>query len=423
MTDYYVNNILGSDSNGGTSEGDAWASIEWAFGITAGITNGDTLWVKGTTAAYTSYDKTFAELEPRMRVLGYSGVTGDDCSSGIMPEVDGNWNLDKAELGNFRINTSRSVWYGGSVQISSDNFDSYYENLHYTITDTADSTIGSAYCGVDSRQQTIRAINFTVLDTTPSAQINASGRGIFFEGGGGGRTSTEGCIFDARNVVGGNSGLIYSNSTGFSTLSHEGSIFLGNPEESQMGLNYVVDSNTYGLRIRKCIFYNLDVGINLTTSLTDNTSLSMNNNRDWIIEECVFVNCGTGIYLDPNIAKWDSLTIKNCIFYNMTSYEINGDANILKNTSATENPYDPDNYCLSDYGNALIDYPYRTWNGSSFVINERRQLMDAPIRKFATSDSGSLSLGTGGVGDTVTVSGRSFQKVDDDPIVWRRVRV
>lgn len=43
--------------------------------------------------------------------------------------------------------------------------------------------------------------------------------------------------------------------------------------------------------------------------------------------------------------------------------------------------------------------------------------------EFTTSDSGSLSLGTGGVGDTVTVSDRSFQKVDDNPIVWRRVRV
>ena len=40
---------------------------------------------------------------------------------------------------------------------------------------------------------------------------------------------------------------------------------------------------------------------------------------------------------------------------------------------------------------------------------------------FSVTDSGSLSLGTGGVGDTVTVSGRSFQKISDNPIVWRRV--
>lgn len=423
MTNYYVNNITGSDSNNGTSEATAWNSIEFSLGPTAGITNGDTLWVKGTTAAYTSFNKTFADLKPRVRVMGYSGVTGDDCSSGIMPEVDGNWNLDKAELRNFRIDTSRSAWFGSALNLSSDDFDSYYENLHYTITDTANTSIGVGYVTTDSRQQTIRAVNLTVLDTTPSAQVNSSGRGIFFTGNGGSRTSTEGCILDARDVVGGNAGLIYIDNTGFSTLSHEGSIFLGNPAESQMGLNYVISSSTSRLSIKKCIFYNLDVGINLTTSLTDNSSLTLNNNSDWIIEDCVFVNCGTGIYLDPNITKWNSLTIKNCVFYNMTSYEINGDANILKNISATQNPYDPDNYCLSDYGNTLIDYPYRTWNGSSFVINERRQLMVSPIRKFGTSDSGFLSLGTGGVGDTVTVSGRSFQKVDDDPIVWRRVRV
>jgi hypothetical protein len=36
-------------------------------------------------------------------------------------------------------------------------------------------------------------------------------------------------------------------------------------------------------------------------------------------------------------------------------------------------------------------------------------------------DTGDLSLGSGNVGDVVEVSGRSFQKIDDDPIVWRRV--
>ena len=420
MAHYYLNNITGSDSNDGTSEETAWASIEWAFGATANITNGDTLWIKGTTSAYASFNKTFDDLKPRVRIFGYSGVTGDDCSSGIIPEVDGNWNVVRAELRNFRINTTRTVWYGNSISISSNSGKDSYENLHYTITDTANSSLGVAYGGVDSIGQTIKSVHFKVFDTTPSAQVNPSGRGIFFEGNNGCRTSTQGCVLDATNVNGG-AGLVYSDNTGYSTLSHEGSIFIGDTDESHIGLNYVISSTTSALRLRKCIFYNLDVGINLTTSLTDNNSLYMENNTYWIIEECVFVNCGTGIYLDPNIAKWGSLTIKNCIFYNMTSYEINGDANILKNTSATQNPYDPDNYCLSDYGNSLIDYPYRTWNGSSFVINERRQLMDAPVRKFATSDSGFLSLGTGGVGDTINVSGRSFQLVQDNPRAWRRV--
>ena len=40
---------------------------------------------------------------------------------------------------------------------------------------------------------------------------------------------------------------------------------------------------------------------------------------------------------------------------------------------------------------------------------------------FTVTNSGFLSLGTGDVGDTVVVSGRSFQKISDSPIVWRRV--
>jgi len=38
---------------------------------------------------------------------------------------------------------------------------------------------------------------------------------------------------------------------------------------------------------------------------------------------------------------------------------------------------------------------------------------------FTTTDTGSLSLGTGGVGDTVNVSGKAFQLVQDNPRVWR----
>ena len=421
MTEYYLNNITGSDSNSGTSEADAWASFAWAFGITAGLVCGDTLWVKGTTSDYTSQNITFPDDKPKVRVYGYSSATGDSCSTGLMPSVNssGTWSYNRIDLQNFVINPTRTVWYGSCMDLSGDSARSTLENLQFRITDTANSSIGIAYGGSDSVATTIKSMHFSVVDSTPSARVNTS-NGIFLEGNNGSRVSTIGCILDGRNVIGG-TGLVYSNNTGYSTLSHEGSIFIGDPDETHNGLHYIISSTTSALRVRKCIFYNLDVAIKLVTSLTDNSSLYMNNNATWIIEDCVFVNCGTGIELDANIPNWISLTIKNCIFYNMTSYEINGNATIINKISATQNPYDPDNYCLSDYGNSLIDYPYRTWNGSSFVINERRQLLDAPIRKFGVTDTGSLDLGTGGVGDTVTVSGRSFQKVDDDPIVWRRV--
>lgn len=45
------------------------------------------------------------------------------------------------------------------------------------------------------------------------------------------------------------------------------------------------------------------------------------------------------------------------------------------------------------------------------------------IAPFTTTDSGSLSLSEGNIGDIITVSGRSFQKIDDSPIVWRRTTV
>lgn len=420
MANYYLNSISGNDGNGGTSEAGAWASFAQAFDATNGITCGDTLWVKGTTAGYTAQDRTFPDNKPRPRVYGYSSVTGDSCSSGLMPLIDGDngqGNLQRVDIQNFRINAKRTVWYANAFTLSGTSNRNYFENLQYRITDTADSSIGVNLIGADSVAHTIRSMYFSVVDTTPSARCTDS---IFFTGNGGGRVRTEGCIFDGRGVDGGDA-LNYFNNTGYSGIAHKGSIFIGDPEQTHNGLHCVVDAYTYGVNIKKCIFYNCEVGIKLATSLTDNSSLSMSNNQNWIIEDCVFVNCGTGIELDSNISKWSSVTIKNCVFYTMTSHEINGDATIINKISATQNPYDPDNYCLSNYGNSLMDYPYRTWNGSSFVINEKRQLDNAPIRKFGVTDSGSLSLGgTAGLGDTVTVSGRSFQKISDNPIVWRR---
>jgi len=40
---------------------------------------------------------------------------------------------------------------------------------------------------------------------------------------------------------------------------------------------------------------------------------------------------------------------------------------------------------------------------------------------FTTTDSGSFDGSTGGVGDTLSVSGRSYQLIQDNPRVWRRV--
>ena len=40
---------------------------------------------------------------------------------------------------------------------------------------------------------------------------------------------------------------------------------------------------------------------------------------------------------------------------------------------------------------------------------------------FSVTNSGSLSLGTGDVGDVVDVSGNSFQLIQENPRVWRNV--
>ena len=67
---------------------------------------------------------------------------------------------------------------------------------------------------------------------------------------------------------------------------------------------------------------------------------------------------------------------------------------------------------LSEFGNAKSF----TQPGASGDTTTSNALV--PLRRFTVTTSGSLSLGTGDVGTTVVVSGKSFQKVSNSPIVW-----
>jgi len=147
-------------------------------------------------------------------------------------------------------------------------------------------------------------------------------------------------------------------------------------------------------------------------------------------------NCGTGINNLQGV--WTSNSGIACIddaFGNITSSNytnINTTHATPVTKQLTASPFvDTTDYQINDAtgGGAIIKGLLGIPDNKGITLDEADRIsfpthgaiFPNPNLVFETSDEGFLSLGTGDVGDTVTVSGRSFQKVDDDPIVWRRV--
>ena len=411
MTEYYLNSISGSDSNGGTGEDDAFASPSVAL---AALTGGDVLWVKGGGATYGNISLYGLGFSEEVTIRGYDTTPGDECIGGTPP---------------------KSSYVGAGLR-------TYYENFHVEL-DTSSSAYGAA---LDARS-TAHYKNITINHTTdisggsrtslfpadgyrnlygiqyyahPGIEMNTSYSTVaLLVSSGGHRTRVEGCVFDLTNFsfTSGVGSYINSNSTNYGSGYVGGTVFMGNPLETHTAYYYDYDANTSAQTFRDCIFYNLDVGIDITTSLADTESLVATYFPGVIIENCFFVNCGTGIKLQSGIDF--PFVVKDCVFYNCTSYNIDGSINEHNSINATENPFDPVNKRLNDYGKSLLKLHYHT--GTETVTSDsRREIYHIPIgTKFTTTDTGSLDLGTGGIGDTVNVSGKAFQLVQDNPRVWR----
>ena len=436
MADYYLNSSSGSDSNSGTSEADAWASFAWAFGVTAGLTGGDYLWVKGgnTYSAKNNVLNTVS-FEPAIRIYGYSSVTGDNCVDGDLPEfIDDDYynsanyanGVMKYDIRNFLISFKPNNGYynlrpprAGHNITQNINIDADYSSAGYS------NSAGLFSFSGNSTSRSLEGFNVRVRNLNNSTN-NAA---VTLQSQAGSWTKPVGCVFDCSDVDL-TDGYIWGASDGYGFPEHIGNVYIGNPNTSGMiGFKYGSGGgDAYGCIVENCVFYNLDYGIYAytgETSINSNwLSTSNTSSKRFFIRNCIFVNCGTGIKFDTtSIPDWYHFKIMDCVFYNTTTAQVDGCSNISGSITATENPFDIDNMCLTDYGERISKIPYRKFGSSSNPFSssntKRGSRFDLASPFFTTTDTGSLSLGTGGVGDTVNVSGRSYQKVSDTPIVWR----
>jgi hypothetical protein len=384
MTEYYVNNIIGSDSNGGTSEAQAWAGITCWLDQTKGFTGGDSLWIKGTTMMYdigrgnwgtgtdTKYSfSTTTTYFPRIYVQGYSSVTGDNCVGGLKPTLTrnvgdgvgnqyGNWDLMQGGYATFAnlhfwANLSGTSWqYAVAMRGYRSNI---YRNISIHVGVTYSGTMCCPLVGSDSTNTgywlPIDAIHIT---SVPGLAFNSGANMAFGQG----RMSVRGAIVDASNITQNDLALDGDSNFDYDAFVRDGNLYIGNLGTDQIGISLVCTANPYGIRIEKCVFVGLGTGIEFTTALGD---LGQYWDRyNLVVKDCIFINCGIGIDFDnTTLADWKRhIEVVDCKFYNCTTNMINGTAGPFNNKAITENPWDSVNKKLNKYGKSLLTTPYKT---------------------------------------------------------------
>lgn len=396
MTYYYVNNITGSDINGGTSEASAWAGITCWLDTDKGFTGGDTLWIKGTTMMYdigrgnwtTGTDpkysfSTTTNYSPRIIIQGYSNTTGDNCVGGLKPTItrnvgDGVGNqfgaFDLMQNGcatfsnlHFYLVLAGTPHQAGVKMRGSKN--NIYRNLSIHVASTHSTGMRDSTIGYDSTNTGYwRSIDGVQMTFSPDVFYYDPGsdNAVIAHA----RASARGLQIDGSNVA--QNDLVYDGglSTSYAAAVREGCTYIGKAGTDQIGLLYDWDTNQYGLFLEKCIFVNLGTGIKFTTSIT--SIAGGGNNWDgrinMVVKDCIFINCGIGIDFDnTNLSNWERfIEVVDCKFYNTTTNMINGSAGPFTNIEAiTQNPWDDDNKKLNAYGKTLLTFPYKTFDASS----------------------------------------------------------
>lgn len=170
-------------------------------------------------------------------------------------------------------------------------------------------------------------------------------------------------------------------------------------------------------------------------------------NTSFDMISCVVYNNGShGYYVNNSSASSSSNTFTNTVIVNNGGYGIQSNTTeisssmkilgcIVKNntsgqynfTAVTYPPPDSLGLQFTDANVTIPDFDAATgkFNYSSEAVDAQFPFGGAPgavsREDFSTTVSGSLSLGTGGVGDVVDVSGNKFQLTQINPRVWRNV--
>jgi len=447
-TAYYVRPVNGSDANDGQSFGSAWKTWRHAFNTLtegAGVSaNNAILFMVNETgdAGYTG---------------PYHGPTGADTTIQYGFQ-DGTYNR-------FQIcGLSADGNYYQDVNFIFDLSGFTYSNWIYSFSSNT-SSYGIMWRNITWRNATtsIGRILYSSYDDDGAYsdfwnciwEDNEVTNGLVGYGNYSGSQYYYNCIVRRNNSYDSNRSLFSASNYGVGSRRNPGAnfyrcIFHDNQTDPSAS-PYINNANSrggIGVRHHDCLFYNNGYDTN-SVCLKQQAEIESNNHR---VENCVFFNnAGTAVLLEDTYATdasyvnsvYGQKIFNNVFAYNNKGLDIEAEpgvrdsmfvANVFWNNTVDDIPSILDGVPGTTGANYVFDPEFTNGYSGDFSVSSDSDLYTysmtpgTPIggsfvrkRPFTTSDEGSLSLGTGGVGDTVTVSGRSFQKVDDDPIVWRRV--
>lgn len=388
---HYVDNVSGATGNGGTGPSDAHFYISQAI---AGISNGgydaandlSIVYVKSTGVTYSEEGIDIASVAGyEIKVIGTNSSFVEDGSRPMVSNAS-----DYFMRGAF----------GGRLYFSNVNFNTTYTN---GITDmTTTSYLSFAHCDLEGNDLAQYASNTSNNSNVHGTHVNCSFRN-----------------FTASVHQG----------TSNRQTPHFVYCYLKNADPWRAGggvgdhwiVNCVLedshlqDSHYDEKHIVNTLFYGSN-GSNPQLYIGDRTS----SGNYHVVVNNAFVDAPG--YAVSTLSTRDAETY---LFYNNFFHgAVSGNFNMANN-------FDPANYYGITTESGDPSFVDEIAGGSGGFVPLSTSSMSnigvwntdvGPLKAiFTTSDVGEFSLGTGGVGDTVTVSGRSYQKIDDSPIVWRTV--
>ena len=351
-------------------------------------------------------------------IIGYQGTTGD----GLRADINLS-SLTYREDRKYTIvkNLNFTGTYNGGLVRAGTN--TTFENCRFENTNTAATSYAfESYGGIAVRCECIGHVS-VASPTSTDCVVHISAGYL---------RALDSCYIEARNGSHGVSlftssvGAIVSNNIINVNLDANGAGY-----NSGNGIHNINASYANSFTATGNIIHNANDGINIGY---DNPSQA--NRARIFVYGNIMSNCVNGVKVaDKFNYPIDTVTTAltntyyeffDNFYHNCTTSttNFNREANITVLASDPFVSSATKDFTITSTKASLFGYAsqfYQEDGGASGDTITKNALIHIQPNIFSTSDSGSLSLGTGSVGDTVTVSGRSFQKVQVDPIVWRRV--
>ena len=433
---YYLRPVNGDDSNDGTSFATAWKT--WArcmelTGVSGATAENAALFLVNEGGPYTgpwhdgsvAMDELFSEKWHKFSICGMSADGSFDNKTHFEFDLSGytfpNWFRFFSDTDGIsgRVSWRNVKWSGASM-------DSWVSSSYY-IAMSSSRFIGCIFEDND--------FNYNMFQWSGNAR----------------RPEFRNCVFRRNNSYGSACLFQYNavNTTSSITSSFQGCIFEENQTKDGSS-NYVIISHPLpevGIILQNCAFYNNGKD---TDSVCVHLGAYDERGFDLVSNNIFFNNAGTAIYcrgplssdadygnsffgqqITENVFAYNNKAIDflyepgirfstyhNNVFYNNTVDDIPDTIEGLVGMTGANFVFDPQ-FNNGYSGDFSVPHDSRLYTES---VTEGTPIGGSFVQRrlFTTTTSGSLSLGTADVGDTVTVSGKSYQKVNQNPPVWRR---